>query len=196
MTTLAGIPTCESFFSKKPEAPYEGRMMQRLSLVRENITKLAVDAIANAANSSLSGGGGVDGVIHRAAGNGLYEECKTLGGCPTGSAKITAGYNLPVKHVIHCVGPRDGNADSLRSCYETALKLCTENDIKSIAFPCIATGIYGFPNELAAEIALNTTWEYLKKHGDIERVIFCCFLEKDYKIYEELLSAMYNEENA
>nr|CDS28048.1 MACRO domain containing protein 2 [Hymenolepis microstoma] len=195
MAKLAEIPTCESFFSKKPELPYDGRMMQRLSFTKADITELAVDAIANAAKSSLLGGGGVDGAIHSAAGRGLYMECKDLGGCPVGSAKITAGYNLPAKYVIHCVGPMDGNADSLRSCYKTALKLCTENNIKSIAFPCISTGIYGFPNEPAAEIALCTTWEYLEEHKEIERVIFCCFLEKDYKIYEKLLSAKYNEQS-
>ncbi|VDO01645.1 unnamed protein product [Rodentolepis nana] len=170
-------------------------MMQRLSFIQADITKLAVDAIANAANSSLLGGGGVDGAIHRAAGNRLYMECKTLGGCPTGSAKITGGYNLPAKYVVHCVGPKNGNADSLRSCYKTALNLCTENNIKSIAFPCISTGIYGFPNEPAAEIALTTTLEYLEKHPEIERVIFCCFLDEDYKIYENLLLAKYKEQN-
>ncbi|KAM7535872.1 hypothetical protein Aperf_G00000100841 [Anoplocephala perfoliata] len=179
--------------NKKPEAPYEGRMLQRLSYITGDITKLAIDAIANAANSSLRGGGGVDGAIHRAAGRELLNECRTLGGCPTGSAKITKGYNLPAKYVIHCVGPSDGNANDLRSCYETALKLCTENGIRSIAFPCISTGIYGFQNGPAAEIALNTTWDYLEKHSDIERVIFCCFLLEDYIIYQKLLLAKYNE---
>uniref|UniRef100_A0A5K3FFL8 Macro domain-containing protein n=1 Tax=Mesocestoides corti TaxID=53468 RepID=A0A5K3FFL8_MESCO len=191
MTTLTDIPSCESLFTKKPDGVYEGRMLQRISFTTGDITKLAIDAIVNAANSSLLGGGGVDGAIHRAAGPGLLEECRTLGGCKTGSAKITRGYNLPAKFVIHCVGPSDGNGEKLRSCYATALKLCTENGIKSVAFPCISTGIFGFPNQPAAEIALSTVWDYLETHNDIERVIFCCFLPEDYKIYQGLLLTKY-----
>ncbi|VDK21346.1 unnamed protein product [Taenia asiatica] len=178
---------------KQRDSPYEGRMFQRLSFITGDITRLAVDAIVNAANSSLLGGGGVDGAIHRAAGPGLLDECRGLGGCAVGSAKITGGYNLPAKYVIHCVGPSNGSAEALRCCYDTAMRLCTENGIKSVAFPCIATGIYGFPNAPAAKIALKTVWDYLEKHDDIERVIFCCFLAEDYRIYQNLLLAKYQE---
>ncbi|CDS43209.1 MACRO domain containing protein 2 [Echinococcus multilocularis] len=149
------------------DGAYNGSMFQRLSFITGDITRLAVDAIVNAANSSLLGGGGVDGAIHRAAGPGLLKECRGLGGCAVGSAKITGGYNLPAKYVIHCVGPSNGSAEALRSCYDTAMRLCTENGIKSVAFPCIATGVYGFPNAPAAQIAVKTVWDYLEKHDDV-----------------------------
>ncbi|CDS43211.1 MACRO domain containing protein 2 [Echinococcus multilocularis] len=193
MTTLADIPSCESLFKEERDGAYNGSMFQRLSFITGDITRLAVDAIVNAANSSLLGGGGVDGAIHRAAGPGLLKECRGLGGCAVGSAKITGGYNLPAKYVIHCVGPSNGSAEALRSCYDTAMRLCTENGIKSVAFPCIATGVYGFPNAPAAQIAVKTVWDYLEKHDDIERVIFCCFLDEDYGIYENLLRAKFQE---
>lgn len=153
----------------------------RLDICVADITTLDVDAIVNAANASLLGGGGVDGAIHRAAGSDLYEECKTLGGCQTGSAKITRGYRLHAKHVVHAVGPvwqggvRDEDA-LLASCYSTALKLATEHRLTSIAFPAISTGIYRFPPERAARIAVGTVAaELAAAPGHVTRVVFCCF---------------------
>lgn len=153
----------------------------RLDICVADITTLSVDAIVNAANTSLLGGGGVDGAIHRAAGRELYDECKTLGGCKTGSAKITRGYKLKAKHVIHAVGPvwHGGVRDEeplLASCYSTALALAAEHDLKSIAFPAISTGIYRFPPERAARIAVGTvTAEISAAPGSLTQVVFCCF---------------------
>lgn len=165
---------------------------EKIHLEIGDITKLKVDAIVNAANSTLLGGGGVDGAIHRAAGLKLLEECKTLNGCPTGEAKITKGYNLPAKYVIHTVGPvwRDGNHNEdklLASCYKNSLKLAKENRIRSIAFPAISTGIYGFPSDRAANIAVRTVKEFLEKDDSIEKVIFICFDEKTYLNYKNIL---------
>jgi O-acetyl-ADP-ribose deacetylase len=149
-----------------------------------DITTLAVDAIVNAANTSLLGGGGVDGAIHRAAGPELLAECRTLGGCETGSAKITRGYRLPAKHVIHAVGPiwhgGGSNEDALlASCYSTALDLAAANNLASIAFPAISTGIYGFPADRAARIAVGTvTSELSAAPRSLNRVVFCCFSER------------------
>lgn len=169
-------------------------MDNKIELIRGDITKLDVDAIVNAANKSLLGGGGVDGAIHRAAGPELIEECRGLNGCETGQAKITKGYQLPAKHVIHTVGPvwRDGQKNEenlLSSCYKNSLQLAMENQCKTLAFPNISTGIYGFPKEKAATIALSTVKDFLKENNEIESVTFACFDEENHAIYKKLLSA-------
>ena len=165
----------------------------RIALIRTDITTLQVDAIVNAANESLLGGGGVDGAIHRAAGPELVRECASLDGCDTGSAKITAGYKLPARHVIHAVGPvysssgKDESAELLAGCYGTSLKLAVEKGCKSVAFSALSTGVYGYPSEDAADIACQTVRHFLDNKAagghKIERVIFCNFLEKDEKAY-------------
>jgi len=162
----------------------------RLEVVVADITTLAVDAIVNAANTSLLGGGGVDGAIHRAAGRELLEECRTLGGCATGSARITRGYKLPAKHVIHAVGPlwsggKKNEPELLASCYRTALNLAAENGLHSIAFPAISTGVFRFPADLAARIAVGTVVSEISTNvREIDRVVFCCFSQEsaDYHI--------------
>lgn len=163
-------------------------MDNKIEVIQGDITKLSVDAIVNAANKSLLGGGGVDGAIHRAAGPQLIEECRTLNGCQTGQAKITGGYNLPAKHVIHTVGPvwRDGNNKEeklLSDAYENSLRIAVVNGIKTIAFPNISTGIYGFPKKKAAAIAIKTVAGFIKNHPEIEKVIFVCFDRDNYEIY-------------
>ncbi|XP_066552859.1 ADP-ribose glycohydrolase MACROD2 isoform X2 [Amia ocellicauda] len=177
-------------------------LSDRVSLYKGDITILEIDAIVNAANASLLGGGGVDGCIHRAAGPCLFDECHTLNGCETGHAKITCGYDLPAKYVIHTVGPvarghvGKSQRESLKDCYENSLKLLKENGLRSVAFPCISTGIYGFPNEPAAEIALETVKNWIQKNSDeIDRIIFCVFLETDFKIYKEKMAEFFSQEN-
>ncbi|WP_026529246.1 O-acetyl-ADP-ribose deacetylase [Butyrivibrio sp. VCD2006] len=160
-----------------------------------DITKLAVDAIVNAANSSLLGGGGVDGAIHRAAGPGLLDECRTLGGCRTGEAKITGGYNLLAKHVIHTVGPiYSGSASDpqdLRNCYWNSLEVAKENDLHSIAFPGISTGVYGYPKKDAAKVALKTVKEWFEANPEYEiEITIVNFSEEDYLIYQRIAAEM------
>ncbi|XP_064428871.1 ADP-ribose glycohydrolase MACROD2 isoform X3 [Mirounga angustirostris] len=173
-------------------------LSEKVSLYRGDITLLEVDAIVNAANASLLGGGGVDGCIHRAAGPCLLAECRNLNGCETGHAKITCGYDLPAKYVIHTVGPiarghiNGSHKEDLANCYKSSLKLMKENNIRSVAFPCISTGIYGFPNEPASVIALSTIKEWLaKNHHEVDRIIFCVFLEVDFKIYKKKMSEFF-----
>jgi O-acetyl-ADP-ribose deacetylase len=166
-----------------------------MNVVTGDITVLAVDAIVNAANSSLLGGGGVDGAIHRAAGRKLLEECRTLGGCPAGEAKITAGYNLPAKYVIHTVGPvwhggSRNERELLAGCYRSSLRLAVEHDCRSIAFPCISTGVYRFPKDVAAEIAVNTCRKFREEHPASPEITFCCFSDEDYRLYTKLLDGL------
>ncbi|MDA3929858.1 MAG: O-acetyl-ADP-ribose deacetylase [Prolixibacteraceae bacterium] len=168
--------------------------MNRLKLIRGDITRLNVDAIVNAANTSLLGGGGVDGAIHRAAGIELVKECRTLNGCKTGDAKLTRGYNLPASYVIHTVGPvwNDGlhnESELLKRSYIRCLEIASENNIKSIAFPNISTGVYHFPKEKAAVIALETINSFLEKNETIEEIILCVFDEENYSIYNKLLTS-------
>lgn len=168
----------------------------RVELVQKDITTLRVDAIVNAANSSLTGGGGVDGAIHRAAGPQLREYCVTLKGCNAGDAKISPGFNLPAKYVIHTVGPvwNNGTEDEerlLSMCYENSLKLAVENNIKTIAFPCISTGAYRFPFEKAAMIALETIDQFLKSNNEIDKVYLVVFSEKELQQYERVYKSYF-----
>jgi len=164
----------------------------RIELVEGDITKLAVDAIVNAANTTLLGGGGVDGAIHRAAGPQLLEECRSLGGCPTGEAKITKGYRLPAKHVIHTAGPvwhGGGRREDelLANCYRNSLALAAQHGLKSIAFPGISTGVYRFPLERAARIAVNEVRRFLENNKTLEKVVFVCFGREALETYQRVL---------
>ncbi len=199
---LDEIPTLPLLYKLKKIVPEDdltpafeasSTLNNKISVIRQDITTLAIDSIVNAANTSLLGGGGVDGAIHRAAGPELYDECETLDGCETGSAKITNGYELPCKKVIHAVGPiywKEGSraAELLSGCYRTSLELAVENGCKSIAFSALSTGIYGYPSGKASLVALETVRKFLDEEGKAEhldRVIFCNFLQKDEDAYFE-----------
>lgn len=165
----------------------------RLEVIVADITTLSVDAIVNAANRSLLGGGGVDGAIHRAAGPQLLAECRTLGGCETGEAKITAGYRLPARHVIHAVGPvrnsgNQGEDEALESCYRRAIEVCEAHGLASVAFPAISTGIYGFPAGRAARIAVSATVGALRVAPAVRHVIFCCFSDESARLHAQTLA--------
>jgi len=166
--------------------------VKKIELIQGDITQLKVDAIVNAANKTLLGGGGVDGAIHKTAGSELVEECRTLNGCETGEAKITKGYNLPAKKVIHTVGPvwHEGiknEVELLRNCYRNSLQLAIDNKLESIAFPNISTGVYRFPKELAANIAIKTVSNFLESTKKIKKVYFVCFDDENFNIYNSLL---------
>lgn len=171
--------------------------MVMLKAVRANINGLAVDAVVNAANSSLLSGGGVDGAIHRAAGPELVHECRLLGGCKTGQAKITKGYKLPARFIIHTVGPvwrggENGEPELLASCYRRSLEIAAEHGLVSIAFPAISTGIYGYPVALAAQVAVTVARSFTEVPTSLREIIFCCFSQADYEVYELLLSGCPN----
>jgi O-acetyl-ADP-ribose deacetylase (regulator of RNase III) len=170
-------------------------MEARIELVDADITVLLVDAVVNAANNSLLGGGGVDGAIHRAAGPELLEECRKLDGCATGDAKITKGYRLPAQYVIHTVGPvwhggSSGEEDLLASCYKKCFELARKNNLKSIAFPAISTGVYGFPKKKAARIAVHETQKALAVHDELKMILFVCFNADTKEAYEEALQVV------
>lgn len=170
-------------------------MHAQLQALQANIVTLEVEAIVNAANTTLLGGGGVDGAIHRAAGPELLAECRALGGCPTGQAKITRGYRLPAKHVIHTVGPvwnggKRGEPGLLASCYRASFKLALEHNLKTIAFPAISCGVYGYPLEQAVVVAVRESAEFVAQHGDVESVIFACFDHTTLAAYQTELDRL------
>ena len=167
----------------------------RIEVVEGDITTLEVDAVVNAANSSLLGGGGVDGAIHRAAGPGLLEECRALGGCETGAAKITGGHALPAAYVIHTVGPvwrggGEGEPELLASCYRASLDLAARHELASIAFPSISTGVYGYPKHEAAEIAVREALDFLERPSSVQRVVLCCFDGAAARLHRDALERL------
>jgi O-acetyl-ADP-ribose deacetylase (regulator of RNase III) len=169
-------------------------ILDKIELQQGDITQLAVDAIVNAANTSLLGGGGVDGAIHRAAGKELLEECRTLGGCPTGEARISGGYKLAARHVIHTVGPvysgKPEDKSLLTGCYQSSLQLAADNNLASIAFPAISCGVYGYPIEKASKIAVDTSCAFLKSNSIIARVIFILFSPADLEVYRKYIRSL------
>ena len=170
------------------------KILDKLEALQGDITKLDVDAIVNAANTSLLGGGGVDGAIHRAAGPGLLTECRTLGGCPTGEARITRGYNLAARHVIHTVGPvysgKPQDKTLLAGCYRNSLQLAADNNLTSLAFPAISCGVYGYPIKEACKIAVDTTCSFLKTNPSIAKVIFMLFSPENLNVYEAYILSL------
>jgi O-acetyl-ADP-ribose deacetylase (regulator of RNase III) len=170
-------------------------MTTRIHAVRDDITNLDVDVVVNAANTTLLGGGGVDGAIHSAAGLALLEECRRIGGCPTGEARITGAYGLKARRIIHTVGPiwkdgQRGEPDLLASCYESSLRLAAEHNLRSIAFPSISTGAYAYPIKLATAIAISTVKEFTDQSDQLDEVAFCCFSGEDFAVYKRLLRSL------
>ncbi len=169
-------------------------ILDRIEIMKGDITTLKLDAIVNAANTSLLGGGGVDGAIHRAAGPELLNECRKIGGCPTGEAKITRAHNLPTKYVIHTVGPvyqgKDEDSKLLSSCYLKSLELAVKNHIASIAFPAISCGAYGYPVKEACRIAIDTTCDFLEQNSSLQKIVFILFSDKNYNVYAEYLKSL------
>jgi O-acetyl-ADP-ribose deacetylase (regulator of RNase III) len=170
------------------------KILDKIEIRQGDITQLDVDAIVNAANTKLLGGGGVDGAIHRAAGPELLEECRTIGGCPTGEARITGGYNLTARHVIHTVGPvysgKPQDSRLLTGCYLNSLTLAVENNLKTIAFPAISCGVYGYPIEAACKIAVDTSIDFLSRHPSLEKIIFIQFSQKDFEVYQDYIQSI------
>lgn len=168
--------------------------LERMEARQDDITRLAVDAIVNAANTSLLGGGGVDGAIHRAAGPQLLKECRGIGGCPTGEARLTRGYRLPARYVIHTVGPVYQGAprdrELLSACYRNSIELAVRHNVATIAFPAISCGVYGYPIEEACRIAIDTTMAFLESHPAIQQVVFILFSDKDLKVYQGYLASL------
>ncbi|KAJ2909855.1 O-acetyl-ADP-ribose deacetylase macrod2 [Coemansia aciculifera] len=180
--TLSAIPTVKSTGSG---------FLTRVSIYLGDITRLQVDGIANAANDELRGGGGVDGAIHEAAGPKLLAECRTLGGCPTGSARITSGYLLPARHVIHAVGPVGEKPELLASAYRASLDLAKKHGLRTVAFPCISAGVYAYPAEPACRVAVDTVRQWMSANEEaLDRVVFCVFSEKAAEIYRKYLSTL------
>lgn len=178
--------------SNQIDSSQNTELAKKISMLRGDITTLEIDAIVNAANKTLLGGGGVDGAIHRGAGSSLKEECRTLHGCKVGEAKITGGYMLPAKYVIHTVGPQGEQPDYLAQCYKNSLNVMKTNKLRTIAFPCISTGIYGYPLKPAAHVATMEVRKHLESNGDsIDRVIFCLFSEEDEILYKQILQSYF-----
>lgn len=179
-------------YKNESEYQVDPEINEKVSVFYGDITKLEIGAIVNAANNSLLGGGGVDGAIHRAAGPFLLKECQTLNGCDTGDAKITGGYDLPARYVIHTVGPIGEKPSMLEQCYRRSMQVALENNIRTIAFPCISTGVYGYPNEKAVQLVLPVVRTMLEANKDkFDRVIFCLFLDIDKKLYNRYLPIIY-----
>ena len=169
-------------------------ILDKLEVLQGDITKLSVDAIVNAANTRLLGGGGVDGAIHRAAGPDLLAECRQIGGCPTGEARLTKGYNLPAQFVIHTVGPvykgTPGDQAALTACYRNSLALAVENGVRTIAFPAISCGVYGYPIDKACRVAIDTTIAFLEEHPSLEKIVFMLFSDADLEVYKTYLKSL------